>query len=121
VLRQVELDIDAMLNFPERRKATRFKGKIPIGLRNGTGVTRDFSTSGVYFVTDQSFAPADPIEFFMNLEHSGLAPLVRVRCLGEVVRVKPAGEKTGVAVAISSYSFEGLQQKRFEPGGSGGM
>jgi hypothetical protein len=114
-LRQIELDIDAMLNFSERRKATRFKGKIPIELRNGTGVTRDFSTSGVYFETDQSFAPAEPIEFFMDLEHSGLAPLVRVRCLGEIVRVEAAGEKTGVAVAISSYSFEGLQQSSFEP------
>jgi hypothetical protein len=98
-----------MLDFSERRKATRFKGNLPVEFDKGKGVTRDFSTSGVYFVADQSFAPAEPIEFVMNLEHSGLAPLVRVRFVGEIVRVEPAGEKTGVAVAVSSYGFEGLQ------------
>jgi hypothetical protein len=91
----------------ERRKDHRFKGKLDLEFQKGTGVTRDFSASGVYFETDQSFTLAEPIEFFLNLEHSGLGPLVRFRCLGEVVRVEPAGEKTCVAVAISSYSFNG--------------
>jgi hypothetical protein len=113
VLRRVESDIDAMLSFPERRKATRFKGHLPVEFDKGRGVTRDFSASGVYFETDESFAPAEPIEFIMNLEHSGLAPLVRVHFVGEIVRVESAGKKTGVAVVVSSYSFEGLQHSPF--------
>ena len=78
-------------------------------LKKGVGVTRDFSASGVYFETDQSLAPPEPIEFFLILEHSELGPQVRVRCRGEVVRVEPKGEKTGIAVAISSYGFEGVR------------
>jgi hypothetical protein len=114
-LQQVELDIDAMLNFSERRKETRFVGKIPVDLKEGTGITRDFSASGVYFETDQSLSPEEPIEFVMNLEYTGLGSLVRVRCLGDIVRVEPMGEKTGVAVAISSFRFEGFQYSPFEP------
>ena len=86
----------------ERRKGPRFKGNLDVEFEKGTGVTRDFSASGVYFETDQPFTLAQPIEFVMNLEHSGLAPLVQVRCLGEIVRVEPMGDKTGVAVAIIS-------------------
>lgn len=79
-------------------------------LEKGTGLTRDFSTSGIYFETDQSFSLAEPIEFFMNLEHTDLVPQARVRCLGEVVRVEPMGEKTGVAVAIHSFGIKVLQE-----------
>jgi hypothetical protein len=99
-----------MLDFPERRKATRFKGHLPVEFEKGTGVTRDFSTSGVYFETDRPFSPAEPIEFFLTLEHTDLGAKIRVRCFGEVVRVEPAGEKTGVAVAITSFGFESLHQ-----------
>ena len=95
-------------SFPEKRKAPRFQGKLDVALEKGTGVTRDFSTIGIYFETDQSFSPADPLEFFLNLEHTDQGPQVPVRCLGEVVRVEPMGEKMGVAVAISSFGLEGL-------------
>jgi len=93
--------------FLERRKEYRFRGALDVELEKGSGITHDLSASGVYFVTDQSFAPAEPIEFFLNLEHSDLGPLVRVRCLGEIVRVNSMGKRMGVAVAVSSYSFAG--------------
>ena len=70
---------------------------------NGSGETRDFSTSGVYFETDQSFSPVEYIDFFMNLEHTDLGPRGGIHCCGEVVRVEPLGKRTGVAVAISSF------------------
>jgi hypothetical protein len=92
--------------FHEKRKAIRFVGQLPIELKQGTGLTRNLSTSGVYFVTDQSLSNLEPIEFFLVLEHTGLGPQVRVHCCGEVVRVEPGGERTGVAVAVHSYSIE---------------
>lgn len=79
-------------------------------MAKGMGAARDFSTSGIYFESDQLFSPAEPIELSMNLEHTELGPQACVRCHGEVVRVEPMGEKTGVAVAIRSYGFEGLRE-----------
>jgi hypothetical protein len=97
-------------SFQEKRKAPRFQGQLDVELEKGTGVTRDFSTSGVYFETNRSFSPKDPIEFFMNLEHTDLVPQACVRCLGEVVRVEPMEEKTGVAVAIHSFRLRVAQE-----------
>jgi hypothetical protein len=94
----------------ERRKSSRFRGQVPVAFEKGMGVTRDFSTSGIYFETDHSFSPAQSLDFSMTLEHTELGPAGRVVCRGEVVRVEPLGERTGVAVAISFYSIEGAGQ-----------
>ena len=72
---------------------------------NGTGETRDFSTSGVYFETDLSFSTGESLDFFMNLEHTELGPHGGIHCRGEVVRVEQRGERNGIAVAISSYNI----------------
>ena len=79
-------------------------------MENGTGVTRDFSTSGIYFEADRPFSPAELLDFFLNLEHTDLGPHARVRCRGEVVRVEPVGAKTGVAVAIHSFGLKVFQE-----------
>jgi hypothetical protein len=96
--------------FQEKRKAPRFQGRLDVELEKGTGVTRDFSTSGIYFETDQSFSLKDPIKFCMTLEHTDLGSQAHVRCLGEVVRVEPFGEKKGVAVAIHSFRLKVSQE-----------
>ncbi len=97
------------MNFHEKRKAERFIGEIPIELQHGTGVTRDCSSDGVYFVTDQHFSVGEKIEFSMLLEHSGRGYPLRLRCLGEVLRVEPFSMKTGVAVAFTMRGFENYQ------------
>jgi hypothetical protein len=74
----------------------------------GEGLTRDFSTSGVYFETDQPFLPGHPIDFALILEHADPEAPVRVQCRGEVVRVEASGQGMGVAVAIRSYRFDQL-------------
>jgi hypothetical protein len=98
---------------PERRKSVRFRGKVPVEFARGTGITRNFSFSGVYFVTDQSFSAGDPIEFFLSLDHTALDHRVHLRCKGEVLRVEPEGERVGVAVAIAAYKLEGLKPHPF--------
>jgi hypothetical protein len=81
-----------------------------VKFEKGTGETRDFSTSGVYFETGQSFSTGESFDFFMNLEHTDLGPHGGIRCRGEVVRVEPMGERIGVAVVISSFGVKVLQE-----------
>lgn len=94
------------MGFHDDRKSRRFSGKIPVMLKQGTGMTRDYSADGVYFVTDQDVTPGEQIELVMLLDHQSLGAGVRLRCRGDVVRVEPRDDKAGVAVAISKHLFE---------------
>jgi hypothetical protein len=93
----------------EDRRAPRHKGKLPVELESGKGVTRDFSGSGVFFETDRSFSPGQFIEFTLVLEHIDPDRPVRLKCRGEIVRIEASGQKIGVAAAINSYTFEELK------------
>ena len=93
------------MNFSEKRKSVRYKGEISLEVKEGTGLTRDFSTNGIYFVTDQDMSVGERLEVVMLLEHTGLARLWRLRCEGEVLRVEPTVDKIGVAFAITSHTF----------------
>ncbi len=94
------------MNVTEKRRAERFNGAIPVELKQGKGLTRDFSTDGVYFVTDQPLALGEQLDFVMHLTHADPAWPVLLRCRGEVVRLEVGLEKTGVAVAIATHRFE---------------
>lgn len=90
----------------EQRRAARHLGATPIELKDGKGTTRDFSKSGIFFETDKSFSEGQPIDFTILLENIDPGRPVRVKCRGEIVRVKESGENIGVAVTIRSYKFE---------------
>ena len=107
----------------EKHRAPRHLGATPVELKNGKGITRDFSSTGIFFETDKSFTPGQPIDFTIVLENVDPDRPVRVNCQGEIVRVEESGKKIGVAVSISSYNFarlrdpekklhEGRKQKR---------
>ena len=89
----------------DRRRAARFRIAIPVELEGGTGTTRDVSLSGVYFETDQSFAPGEQISLALVLERVSPGRPVRLECDGRIVRVTPVDRRIGVAVAFSSYKF----------------
>ena len=64
----------------ERRQALRFPITLPVELERGTGITRDISTSGVFFETDQVFRAGalDPVHLGTGTDrsrHSDLSPL----------------------------------------------
>jgi hypothetical protein len=44
------------------------------------------------------------------LEHIDPERPVRLKCLGEIIRVEDSGQKIGVAAAINSYTFEEIRQ-----------
>jgi len=90
----------------ENRKSKRFPGTIPVMLKQGSGLTRDYSADGVYFTTDQAITPGEQLELVMLLDHQSMGAALRLHCLGDVVRVEQNEDRTGVAVAISKHLFE---------------
>jgi hypothetical protein len=76
-------------------------------------MTRNISTSGVFFETDQAFSTGNPIRLTVVLEPTLPGNPARLHCRGKIVRAEGHGEKPGVAVAFTSYWFEPL-------GGGGG-
>lgn len=91
-----------MKNFVARN-SVRFKGEIPLVVKQGTGLTRDFSTSGLYFFTDQPVLMGESLELVMLLDHQNQGQRVRLRCQADVVRVEPDLDRLGVAVAITKH------------------
>jgi hypothetical protein len=95
-----------ILKGSEQRKEPRYIGKIPVQLASGQGITRDFSTSGVFFETDCSFSLGQPIDFTLVLEHYDPERPVHLKCRGKITRVEESGQKIGVATAIDSCAIE---------------
>jgi len=87
---------------PEQRQAPRVQGALPIVTECGKGITRDLSTSGVFFETDGSFSPGQSIEFSIYFEHLCPDRPVCVNCKGAIVRVEKKGDMIGVAASIDS-------------------
>lgn len=90
----------------EKKRATRHRDATPIELEDGHGITRDFSSTGIFFETEKALTQGQPIDFTIVLENVDPERLVRVKCRGEIIRIEESGPRIGVAVSISSYSFE---------------
>ena len=97
-----------MVKDSENRRTIRRKGAFPVELENGKGISRNFSSSGIFFETDKSFTPGQAIEFTVVLEYVDPSRPVHLRCSGSIVRVEHKGQKMGIAATISSYTFEKL-------------
>jgi Tfp pilus assembly protein PilZ len=77
----------------------RFKLALPLQLKNGTCMTRDISTSGIFFETERAYSIRDAVRLSLNFEHE------TVQCEARVVRVEPRNGHFGVAVELKSYVF----------------
>lgn len=86
-------------------RAERVSWKSPVNLGFAKGVTRDISTSGVFFETDTNFLR---LSSWMRFELELDTPDGRIllTCLGEIVRLEPCDKKVGVAVRIIESSAE---------------
>ena len=105
------------------RKSVRHQGQIPVEVKEGMGLTRNFSTSGIYFVTDQPVALDERLEVVMLLDYQHIGQRVRLHCMSDVVRVEPCDELLGVAVAVEGCRFElvaeGVEPPRVDGGACG--
>lgn len=69
------------------------------------GVTRDYSTAGVFFYVDVKIDQGDSIDFSMIFNHLDAGRRMRVNCHGTVVRTSREKERYGVAVRLNSHTF----------------
>ena len=96
----------------ENRRATRYKTALPVEVGSEKCTSIDVSSSGIFFETDKSFSPGQPIEFTIVLENVDPAHPVRLQCRGAIVRVEDKGQKVGVAATISTYTFEKVKNDK---------
>lgn len=98
----------------ERRAAPRFAMRLPLTIKIGdneiAAVTRDISSSGVYFYMDSEHSqltPSGSIEFVIVLPPEiTLSTHMRVACKGKVLRRHhPTPLGIGMVAVIDSYSF----------------
>ncbi len=98
----------------EQRRTQRFQLNLPLHIlqvgeqRIHRAVkTRDISTGGVCFFSDNTVEIGERIEYLITL--SGTTPAVRIRCLGKVLRSEKCEETTAdsfeVAVTMDRYQF----------------
>lgn len=90
---------------PDKRAAPRFNLDAPVELKDGAGVARDMSTSGVYFTCENGMPMGSRISLTILLDATLDNPPLRLHCQGEVVRVAADGTSVGIAVKIHDYTL----------------
>lgn len=93
----------------ENRRAQRIAVSLPVQVGGRNGQTRDISVGGIYFETDESFAPGSEVDFSVDLEYVKPGGVVRLICKGRIVRVERTDGRLGVAVSIESHRFEAVE------------
>lgn len=101
------------MNLPmERRTAPRFAMSLPVTVRlphsafeQHPAMTRDVSSSGIFFYMTARPEEGSPIEFTVTLPPEvTLTDPLRATCKGRVVRVEPeAPDNIGVGATIEGY------------------
>jgi PilZ domain len=85
----------------EKRKGERVCTALPVALGGTTGVTRDVSTSGVFFEIDVLCAVGSLVRF--TVEVATPARKMILNCEGDVVRTEPRDTGTGLAVRVTNW------------------
>jgi PilZ domain len=97
----------------ERRSAPRHRMATLVRFQGGSGVTRDLSTAGLFFLTDRPFDMGQHVELWITFEHADPESPTELTCRGRVCRVEKCepqsdgGNVVGVAVAADSFAIAG--------------
>lgn len=109
----MDTNINSGKTAEERRQARRYDVSLPITMRvpmgaeatQCSGQTRDISTRGLYFTTQDELAPGTEFELSLTLP----AGDVFIRARGRVIRVERGhaadGPAIGVAATMESYDI----------------
>lgn len=95
----------------ERRSAPRHALSLPVRFPGGTGVTRDVSSTGLYFHTMEPLEVGQPVQLTVTLSRVDPGGVRDLTCLGTVRRVEVSGTDgggtpvIGVAVAAEGFGF----------------
>ena len=92
----------------EPRRHNRVQSEVPVELEDGTsGLTRDISPSGIFFVSPGTPQKGQAIRFTLEFANpADPSGKMLLACQGEVVRVEEAGGRVGVAVDITESRIE---------------
>lgn len=99
--------------YVERRSASRHHMATPARFPGGSGITRDLSATGLFFLTDTPFDVGKPVELSVTLHRADPERPIELTFRGRVVRVEgPRLTRTcetefGVAIAADGVAFAG--------------
>jgi hypothetical protein len=109
----MDTDVSNNRSAEERRHARRYDVSLPIAMKvaggaetvQRNGQTRDISTRGLYFTTQDELAPGTEFELSLTLP----AGDVFIRAQGRVIRIEHGkgtdGPMIGVAATMESYEI----------------
>ena len=83
----------------EKRREERIRLEVPIVLLTGEGMTRDISSSAIYFLSEHFLPVGCPLNFILCFDHDCLERPLRLHCRGLVLRVEAVGDKFGIAAS----------------------
>ena len=87
------------------RKEERFDTAMPVELDGGgSGVARNVSASGIFFVTDVALEAGQPVVFRLQFRDFPGGP-IEVNCSARIVRVEEQGTSLGVGASIDAFEF----------------
>jgi len=93
----------------DQRRHQRFALRLPLELvRSGSqrfrklGETRNLSSTGVLFTSDAPVQVGEPIEYLITLPSGEDGDVVRLRCLGKVVRFERRALESEAAPAVAA-------------------
>ncbi|HKL25327.1 MAG TPA: PilZ domain-containing protein [Desulfuromonadales bacterium] len=89
-----------MENYIETRSAERYEVEVPVYLEEGTGISRNISSSGIYFLTDKNLREGMLIKFSVSFEYAVPGRTIEVHGQAMVKRVEPQNSTLGVAAQI---------------------
>jgi hypothetical protein len=92
--------VDRPSSGADLRRAPRYPMEAPVEFAGGTGVTRDLSTSGVYFTCDQPMRVGARLSLAIMLDDTMADTQLRTEYEGTIVRVDEKDGKMGIAVRI---------------------
>ena len=72
----------------------------PVEFANGTGVTRDLSTTGVYFICDTPLRAGARLSLTIEIDDNLADRPVRMDVQGMIVRIDSIDGKVGVAMKL---------------------
>ncbi|WP_333877602.1 PilZ domain-containing protein [Methylobacter sp.] len=93
-----------MNNNKENRSAGRYPTFCTVELDSGTGVTRNLSTTGVCFTTDNAIEPNLMLRCFILMQKMG-RNITRLRCEGRVVRANKSADGWEVAISFTTLEW----------------
>jgi len=94
-----------MIKHSERRETTRHQIQVPVDFGRGTGISRDISFTGIYFITKELLEPGELLKLAFELEYAIPGKSLQLDCQGHVLRVEQLGSSFGIAAKIDEVTY----------------